>query len=583
VPHDFNSPVALHEFKDVLPFPGRAGWEDWVSDSASTRPCKSLFDETTLTSVAEILEWDKLNHGFDLDETSKRLSLDHYQRIRLINFIRKEKPRPEEVNALTGQESLFSSDAYLIPTLEDDPLLQAGTDDWTDSEEEDALIAQSSSKSDAKSASRKIIALQKKLKKAKEDLANYRSFVGDRLNLAGLAESLKEPETSSKHASAPLRDDDSHYFQSYGENDIHAVMIQDKVRTASYAKFILTSPELFKDAVVLDVGCGTGILSLFAARAGAKRVFAVDASDIAEKAEHIVKANNFDHIITVIRGKVENIKLPDDIKHVDIIISEWMGYALLYESMLDSVLVARDRFLKPEGGVMAPSQCRMMFSLCEASDVYKERVGFWGDVYGFDLSAMGTNVYEDAIVDVVGPNTLSSEPVVIKDLYLNEVTSRQLDFSSSFKLVANNDQKQKIHAFVLYFDTFFAVSGEHLPDDAQVHVAAEGDPILAEVWQIGRKPHISRRMSSGDPLKKPKPKYVSFSTGPASVPTHWKQTLFLLRDPIAVHEGSIVQGTFKCRKSEGNSRELDVEIHYSVRDPEATEVPDVVVQAYKVR
>ena len=80
--------------------------------------------------------------------------------------------------------------------------------------------------------------------------------------------------------------------------DIHAVMIQDKVRTATYAKFILTSPELFKDAVVLDVGCGTGILSLFAARAGAKRVFAVDASDIAEKAERIVKANNFEHIIT---------------------------------------------------------------------------------------------------------------------------------------------------------------------------------------------------------------------------------------------------------------------------------------------
>lgn len=75
-------------------------------------------------------------------------------------------------------------------------------------------------------------------------------------------------------------------------------MIQDKVRTATYAKFILTSPELFKDAVVLDVGCGTGILSLFAARAGAKRVFAVDASDIAEKAERIVKANSFEHIIT---------------------------------------------------------------------------------------------------------------------------------------------------------------------------------------------------------------------------------------------------------------------------------------------
>jgi protein arginine N-methyltransferase 3 len=163
--------------------------------------------------------------------------------------------------------------------------------------------------------------------------------------------------------------------------DIHAVMIQDKVRTSTYAQFILTNPVLFRDAVVLDVGCGTGILSLFAARSGAKRVFAVDASDIAEKAEKIVKANALEHVITVIRGKVEEIVLPDGVQHVDIIISEWMGYALLYESMLDSVLRARDRFLKP-GGVMAPSQCQMMLALCDASEVSKDRVDFWNDVYG---------------------------------------------------------------------------------------------------------------------------------------------------------------------------------------------------------
>lgn len=163
--------------------------------------------------------------------------------------------------------------------------------------------------------------------------------------------------------------------------DIHAVMIQDKVRTSTYAHYILTNPYLFRDAIVLDVGCGTGILSLFAARGGAKRVIAVDASDIAEKAEKIVEANGFNDIITVVRGKIEDITLPDGITQVDIIVSEWMGYALLYESMLDSVLVARDRFLRP-GGVMAPSQCKMMLSLCDGSEIYKDRIGFWNDVYG---------------------------------------------------------------------------------------------------------------------------------------------------------------------------------------------------------
>ena len=84
---------------------------------------------------------------------------------------------------------------------------------------------------------------------------------------------------------------------------------------------------------------------------------------------------------SVIRGKVEEISLPDGVDHVDIIISEWMGYGLLYESMLDSVLHARDRFLRP-GGVMAPSQCRMMLALCEGSGVVKDRVDFWNDVCG---------------------------------------------------------------------------------------------------------------------------------------------------------------------------------------------------------
>ncbi|KAK7689949.1 hypothetical protein QCA50_006589 [Cerrena zonata] len=557
---------------------GDLTWEDWVSDSGSKRPCKSLFEDTSFSSVTESLDHDQKIHNFDLNQLCSRLGLDSYQRIRLINWIRKEKPSPEHVNALKGDEAVLNSDEYLKPSIEDDPLLEMPADDWSDEEVESAPAQPPS---DLESAMRQIKRLQQQVQQSQRDLIDYKTFVSDRLNLASLAEALKEPEASSsaQTAQAP-RDDDSHYFQSYGENDIHAVMIQDKVRTATYASFILNTSELFRDAIVLDVGCGTGILSLFAARAGAKRVFAVDASPIAERAEQIVKANNLENVITVIRGKVEDIKLPDDVTHVDVIISEWMGYALLYESMLDSVLHARDRFLKPDDGVMAPSQCQMMFGLCEAADIYKERVGFWGDVYGFDLSAMGKDVYEDAIVDVVV--TMASEPVVVKDLHLKDITTKQLDFSSSFTLTSTTDRKTKIHAFVLYFDTFFSPSGEPIPEGTKVHVVREEDPILAEVWQVGGKRRVSRRMSSVDPLKKPQPKITSFSTGPLSTPTHWKQTLFLLRDPIAVHEGTVVHGTFICKKSQDNSRELDVEIHYTVKN-EDEEPSEAIVQVFRVR
>ena len=135
---------------------------------------------------------------------------------------------------------------------------------------------------------------------------------------------------------------------------------------------------------------------------------------------------------SLIRSKVEDIKkLPDDIPHVDVILSEWMGYSLLYESMLDSVLVARDRFLRhgrtlvqsPEDatkststaqGVMAPSQCRVMLALADPQTIVKERVGFWKDVYGFDMSAMATEAYDDAIIDYVPNESLLSNSFIAK-------------------------------------------------------------------------------------------------------------------------------------------------------------------------
>lgn len=105
----------------------------------------------------------------------------------------------------------------------------------------------------------------------------------------------------------------------------------------------------------MDIGCGTGILSIFAAKAGAHHVYAIDNASIAEHAKRIIKDNNLAHKITVIKGKVEEVNLP--IEQVDIIISEWMGYFLLYESMLDTVLFARDKWLAKPSGLMFPDRC----------------------------------------------------------------------------------------------------------------------------------------------------------------------------------------------------------------------------------
>ena len=83
--------------------------------------------------------------------------------------------------------------------------------------------------------------------------------------------------------------------------DIHATMLKDTVRTNAYRDFIYENKDLFKDKIVLDVGCGTGILSMFCARAGAKKVIAVDNSDIISFALENVFRNGMGDTITLVK------------------------------------------------------------------------------------------------------------------------------------------------------------------------------------------------------------------------------------------------------------------------------------------
>lgn len=191
-------------------------------------------------------------------------------------------------------------------------------------------------------------------------------------------------------------------------------MLKDKVRTTTYRDSIYNNKHLFKDKVVMDVGSGTGILSMFAAQAGAKRVFAVEFSAMAKKSEEIIKDNKLDHIITVLHSKMEDInELPDGIEKVDVIISEWMGYCLLYESMLNTVIYARDKWLKPDG-VMMPDRARLYICAIENDQYKTTRINWWKDVYGFDMSSIGEAVINDPLVMWIEPHRVVTDNCCIK-------------------------------------------------------------------------------------------------------------------------------------------------------------------------
>ena len=112
----------------------------------------------------------------------------------------------------------------------------------------------------------------------------------------------------------------------------------------------------------------------FAVKAGAKHVIGVDMSTIILKAREIVEANGMSDKITLLQGKMEEVELP--FPEVDIIISEWMGYFLLYESMLDTVLWARDRYLRKDGkGLIFPDKATIFMAGIEDGEYKDEKIG----------------------------------------------------------------------------------------------------------------------------------------------------------------------------------------------------------------
>ena len=101
-------------------------------------------------------------------------------------------------------------------------------------------------------------------------------------------------------------------------------------------------------------------------------------SDMIDHARQVVRDNGLSDVITLIKGKVEDVKLP--VHQVDVIISEWMGYTLLYECMLPAVLYARDKYLAPGGAVLPDKTPIYVEGLRD-----QERLSWWKRAHGLNF------------------------------------------------------------------------------------------------------------------------------------------------------------------------------------------------------
>ena len=122
----------------------------------------------------------------------------------------------------------------------------------------------------------------------------------------------------------------------------HARMLHDERRTGDYLAALAAAVR--PDDVVLDIGTGSGVLAVAAARAGARQVYAVEASDIAEVAERVFEANGVQDRVTLLPGWSRQIELPEP---ADLLVAEVIGNEPLEEEILETTLDARRRLLAP--------------------------------------------------------------------------------------------------------------------------------------------------------------------------------------------------------------------------------------------
>ncbi|KAK6472558.1 protein arginine N-methyltransferase 3 [Huso huso] len=504
--------ASVDDMPELSESEGEDLWEDEECEQEQKVCC--LFCDRLLISIPDAFSHFTSEHRVDIGTVVRKHRLDDFGYIKLINFIRTTKCSAETLLSMSSPVP-WESDEYMRPSSHDDPLLQFDVEELWESQTQEVQAcdqsgngspAQAALLQRAQNAEDKARKAEEALARALEDLHKIKQFAQNLVMNADVGMGA-----SAGGAVAGLRaDEDDVYFSSYGHYGIHEEMLKDKVRTESYRDFMYLNPDVFKDKIVLDVGCGTGILSMFAAKAGAKKVIGVDQSEIIYQAMDIVRSNNLDGTITLIKGRIEEVDLP--VEKVDIIISEWMGYFLLFESMLDSVLYARDKYLA-DGGSVYPDLCNISLAAVGDTPKHDGRVAFWDDVYGFQMSCMKKVVVPEAVVEVLKPERLISEPCVIQNLDCNAILISELEFSADFSLKITDSTL--CTAIVGYFDIFFNKNCNNK---------------------------------------------VMFSTGPQSTKTHWKQTVFFLEHPVPVKSGEALQGKINVRKNRKDPRSLIITI-----------------------
>ena len=195
----------------------------------------------------------------------------------------------------------------------------------------------------------------------------------------------------------------------YDEQWMHREMLFDHVRCQAFknAIFAAVSP----GDIVLDVGAGSGILSMFAAQAGAAKVYAVERTATARLAKQLIEQNGLQDRIVVIQDDIDNVTLPEK---ADILLMEWMGGFAVDENLLPPLIRARDKWLKA-GGIMIPDKVTSFLAPVYDRKL-EERLRFWRNrPYNIELGLIARDMVNEVhnARNDIGVDDLLAEPLAM--------------------------------------------------------------------------------------------------------------------------------------------------------------------------
>jgi len=198
--------------------------------------------------------------------------------------------------------------------------------------------------------------------------------------------------------------------------DYYRMLIADEARTSAYRTAL--REVVRRGDVVIDLGAGTGILALFACQLGARHVFAIEKSEVADAAAFLVRQRGLADRITVLHDDSRNVTLPE---RGNVLVTETLGMLAFDEGIAGSVIDARARLLRDDATVI-PQRIELLLAPIDDADAWAN-VAWWNEPqHGLDLSPL-----QPFAANTIHPCTIASESCIAEP-----AIAIGTDLSSSF-------------------------------------------------------------------------------------------------------------------------------------------------------